>query len=180
MITRQKHAVSATQRLAIEQCSRAWLSPKLVWVLQGYGARCCCEHDKIFTAQGYQTRSSCCWWRAATRKWLREEIDVGIEKWADLSHAIKNFGSRLDEAKTTHPELRNYKVVAHITNCLFSRHQEKKMSPGDIARSLMNTPRHFLVVMSPVVTSAKLLSSVILHSTGSWVSQGENLYRPGA
>ena len=98
---------------------------------------------------------------------MREEIDVGIEKWADLSHAIKNFGSRLDEAKTTHPELRNYKVVAHITNCLFSRHQEKKMSPGDIARSLMNTPRHFLVVMSPVVTSAKLLSSVILHSTGS-------------
>ena len=95
------------------------------------------------------------------------EIDVGIEKWADLSHAIKNFGSRLDEAKTTHPEL-------------FTLSSQKKMSPGDIARFLMNTARHFLVIMSPMVTSAKLLSSVILESTGSRVSQGENLYRPGA
>ena len=57
---------------------------------------------------------------------LREQIDVGIEKWADLSYAIKNFGSRLDEAKTTHPEQNKYKVVAHITNCLFfSRNQIK-------------------------------------------------------
>ena len=103
---------------------------------------------------------------------MREEIDVGIEKSADLSHAIKNFGSRLDEAKTTHPELRSY-MVAHITNCRFHAIKKKKMSPGDIARSLMNTPRHFLVVMSSVVTSAKLLSSAILHSTGSRVSQGE-------
>ena len=48
-------------------------------------------------------------------------MDVGIEKWTDLSHAKKNFGSRLDEAKTTHPELKNCEVVTHITNCLFKR-----------------------------------------------------------
>ena len=69
---------------------------------------------------------------------MREEIDVGIEKWADLSQAKKNFCARLDEAKTTHPELKNYKVVAHITNCLFLRHQVKNDEHADIARSLMN------------------------------------------
>ena len=58
------------------------------------------------------------------------EIDIGIEKWADLSHSIKNFGSRLDEAKTTHPELKNYKVVAHIANCLFYTIKSKKDEPG--------------------------------------------------
>ena len=36
-------------------------------------------------------------------KRLREEIDGGVEKWVDLSHAIKNFDSRLDKAKSTHP-----------------------------------------------------------------------------
>ena len=41
-------------------------------------------------------------------KQLREEIDVGIEKWVDLFHAIKNFDSRLDEAKTTNPRVKNY------------------------------------------------------------------------
>ena len=111
---------------------------------------------------------------------MREEIDVGIEKWADLSYAIKNFGSRLDDAKTTHPELKNSKVVAHITNCLFYAIKSIQDEPGDIARPLKNIPRHFSVIMSPVATSAKLLSSVILQSTGSRVSQGENLYRPGA
>ena len=53
-------------------------------------------------------------------------MGVGIEKWADHSHAIKNFGSRPEETKITHPELNNYKAVAHITNCLFLRHQVKK------------------------------------------------------
>ena len=96
---------------------------------------------------------------------LQEHINVGIEKWADLSHAIKNFDSRLDEAKTTHPKLKNYKLVAHITNCPFlTQSSQMKMSSGDNARFLMNAPRHFLVIMSPVVTSAKLLSSVILQS----------------
>ena len=110
---------------------------------------------------------------------MREEIDVGIEKWTDLSHAIKNFGSRLDEAKTTHPELKNYRIVAHITDCPFLCHLVKQGKAGDIARSLMNTPRHFLVIMSPVVTSAKLLSSVILQSPSSTVSQAEDLYNHG-
>ena len=113
-------------------------------------------------------------------KRLGEEIDVGLEKWADLSHAINDFGSRLDEAKTTHPELKNYKVIAHITNCLFfTPSSQKKITPRDIAGSLMNTRRHFLVIMPPVVTSAKLLSSVILQSTGSRVSQAEDLYNHG-
>ena len=81
-------------------------------------------------------------------------MDIVIEKWADLSHAIKNFGSRPDEAKTTHPKLKNSKVVAYI---IFLRPSSQiKMSPEGIATSLMNTSRHFLVIMSPVVTSAKL------------------------
>ena len=78
---------------------------------------------------------------AATIKRLRE-VDVGIEKWADLSHAKKNFGSRLDGAKTTHPELKNYKVVAHITKCFIYAIKSNKDEPADIARSLMNAPRH--------------------------------------
>ena len=91
-----KYTVSARQRLKMELCSRAWLSPELVRVLQDYGSRCCSEHSKIFTARGYQTGSSwlvetCCWWRAATIKRLREEIAVVKEKWAELSHAIKNL-----------------------------------------------------------------------------------------
>ena len=60
-----------------------------------------------------------------------EEIDVGIEKWADLSQAKKNFGARLDEAKTTHPELMNYKVVAHIINFLFYAKNQKNDEPGE-------------------------------------------------
>ena len=129
--SRANNAVSGSQQLAMELCSRARLSPELVRVLQGYGARFCSERGKIFTAVGYQTRSSCCWSRPATIKRLSEEIDVGIEKWADQSHAIKNFGSRLDEAKTTHPELKNYMVLAHITNChFFTPSSQKNMSPG--------------------------------------------------
>ena len=58
--SRAKNAVSVSQQLAMELCSRARLSPELVRVLQDYGARCCSEHGKIFTAGGYQTRSSCC------------------------------------------------------------------------------------------------------------------------
>ena len=112
---------------------------------------------------------------------MREEIDVVREKSADLSHAIKVFGPRLDEAKTTHPELRNYKVVAPITNSFFSTpSSQKKMNPGDIAGSLMNTLRQFLVIMWPVVTSSQLQSSEMLHGAGSRVSHGEKLYRPGA
>ena len=42
--------------------------------------------------------------------------------------------------------------------------------PGDIASSSMNTPHHSLVIMSPMVTITKLLSSVILQSTRSRVS----------
>ena len=65
-------------------------------------------------------------------------MDVGIERWADLSHAINNFGSRLDEGKTTHPELQNNKVIAHITKCLlFTASSQEKMSPGDIARFIL-------------------------------------------
>ena len=79
---------------------------------------------------------------AATIKRLREEVDVGIEKWADLSYAKKNFGSRLDGAKTAHPELKNYKVVAHITKCFIYAIKSNKDEPADIARSLMNAPRH--------------------------------------
>ena len=56
---------------------------------------------------------------------------------------------------------------------------QKEMSPGGIARSLMNTLLQFLVIMSPVVTSAKLLSSVIVQSAGSRVSHAEDLYNLG-
>ena len=44
--------------------------------------------------------------------------------------------------KLPHTELKNYMVIACITNCLFFfAIKSKKYEPGDIARSLMNTPR---------------------------------------
>ena len=54
---------------------------------------------------------------AATIKRVREEADADIDKWADLSHTKKNFGSKLDSAKTQHPELKNSKVTALVTKC---------------------------------------------------------------
>ena len=59
-------------------------------------------------------------------------------------------------------------MVAHITNCILLPHQVKKDEAGGggggagIASSLMYTRHQFLVIMSPVVTNSKWLSSVIL------------------
>ena len=47
---------------------------------------------------------------------------------------------------------KNCKVFAHITKCLFYVIKSNKVEPGNIARSLMNTPRHFSVIMTLVAT----------------------------
>ena len=86
---------------------------------------------------------------AATIKRLREEIDVGIQKSGLICPMPKRPDP--DVAETTHSELKEQKVFAHITKCLFYVIKYNNIEPRDIARSLMNTPRHFSVIVTPVV-----------------------------
>ena len=79
---------------------------------------------------------------AATIKRVREEVDVNIEKWADLSHTRKNFGSKLDSMKGTHKELKNVKTQAHLTQCFMYAIKTNKNNPEKVSEDLMNVPNH--------------------------------------
>ena len=53
-------------------------------------------------------------------KKIKEEVDARVKKWADLSHAKKNSGSKkkkMDPAKATCKELKNKRACTHISKC---------------------------------------------------------------
>ena len=79
---------------------------------------------------------------AATIKRVREEVDAGIDKWADLSHTKKNFGSKLDSAKGTHSALKIAKVTAHITKCFMYSIKANKGDVDKVRSSLLNVTDH--------------------------------------
>ena len=79
---------------------------------------------------------------ASTIKRIREEVDVDVDKWADLSHTNKNFLSRLEEAKSTHKELKNAKVTAYLGKCFMYGIKKNVGNAAGIRQSLRNVPKH--------------------------------------
>ena len=73
----------------------------------------------------------------------RRTVDSGIDKWADLSHTKKNFGSKLDDVKASHKELRSAKVTSHITKCFMYCVKSHKNEPDILRCALKNVPSHF-------------------------------------
>ena len=79
---------------------------------------------------------------AVTIKRVREEVDVNIEKWADLSHTRKNFGSKIGSMMGTHKELKNDKTQAQLTKCFMYAIKTNKNNPEKVSEDLMNVPNH--------------------------------------
>ena len=115
---------------------------QLAEIIESNGTGCSSSLAKQLPECGISLRALGADDDAATIKKIREEVDDDIDKWADLSHPKKNFRSKLDDAKQDHKELKNVKVVAHITNCFMYAVKRNENQPEKLAKALKYVPYH--------------------------------------
>ena len=72
---------------------------------------------------------------------LRKEVDEGIEKWSDVVHVKRPFGSRLYDIRKTHKELTD-KNISHLQTCCAYAMQQQKGDAVKLAGALRNIPAH--------------------------------------
>ena len=101
----------------------------------------CVQSCSPFPTSNVQLRALIADNDAAMIKRVRDEVDVDIEKWTDLSHTRKNLGSKLDSMKDTYKELKNIKTQAHLTKCFMYAIKANKDYP-EVSEDLLNVPNH--------------------------------------
>ena len=78
---------------------------------------------------------------ASTIKTVRQEVDVSIEKWSDISHVKRSLGNQLYGAKCRHKELSDM-VIKHVQRCFVYCLAQNRDKPASLADGLHNIPRH--------------------------------------
>ena len=78
---------------------------------------------------------------ASTIKNVRQEVDVSIEKWSDISHVKRSLGNQLYSAKSHHKELSDM-VIKHIQRCFVYCLAQNRDKPVSLADGIHNIPCH--------------------------------------